>query len=303
MDIGIDIGGSHIGVGLIGPSGKIIKVQERYLKDNKGLDNRAYIVEQIVSILEKWNLENEAKIERIGIGAPGNIQDDEIKYSVNLGLYNFNLVAELKKYFPEAKIKILNDAKCAALAEKRWGSLKSYDDCIFLCLGTGIGGAAFYNGELVKPNRSAGFEYGHMVIEKDGRTCKCGSKGCFEQYASMRRFKEDVKEALNLEDSIVGNKLLNIVNQNMNIDPVKTIINNYIKDLCIGISNIVNILEPQVICLGGGFVKYKNILFQKLRNEFYNSKNLFYKENKPELVLAELGNDAGMIGSILIFDN
>ncbi len=303
MDIGIDIGGSHIGVGLIGPNGKIIKVQERYIKDNKSLDNRAYIVEQIVSILKKWNLENESKIDHIGIGAPGNVQDDEIKYSVNLGLYNFKLAVELKDHFPEAKIKILNDAKCAALAEKRWGSLKSFDDCIFLCLGTGIGGAAFYNGKLVKPKRSAGFEYGHMVIEKDGRQCKCGTKGCFEQYASMRRFKNDVKEALNLDDTIVGSKLLNIVNENMNIEPVKSIINNYIRDLCIGISNIVNILEPQAICLGGGFVKYKNILFQKFKNEFYKSENLFYKENKPEVVLAELGNDAGMIGSTLIFDN
>ena len=77
-------------------------------------------------------------------------------------------------------MQIKNDAKCAALAEKNYGSMKKYDDCIFLCLGTGIGGAAFLKGELLEPKRFSGFEFGHMIINKNGKECSCGKKGCFE---------------------------------------------------------------------------------------------------------------------------
>lgn len=303
MDVGIDIGGSHIGVGLIDSNGNIIKVQERYIKNNIYLDVKEFIVREIVSIIKYWNNIDGIDIEKIGIGAPGIILNNEIKCSVNLGIYNFNLSSELKKHFQNVEIKILNDAKCAAIAEKKLGNLKSFDDCIFICLGTGIGGAAFYNGKFIEPKRNAGFEYGHMIIKKDGLQCKCGNRGCFEQYASMRKFKNSVRQSLGLNEFIDGNKLLNIVKNNMNTNPVKNIINEYIEDLCIGISNIVNILEPQAICLGGGFVKYKDVLFDKFKDEFSKSKNLFYKEKLPEIVLAKLGNNAGMIGSVLGFES
>ena len=96
----------------------------------------------------------------------------------------------LNEYYG-TKIVLKNDAKCASLAEKKFGALKDYKDSVFLCLGTGIGGATFYNGKLVEPKRAAGSEFGHMIIKKDGITCNCGNKGCFERYASIRAFKEN----------------------------------------------------------------------------------------------------------------
>ena len=196
----------------------------------------------------------------------------------------------------------MNDAKCAALAEKKWGSLKEHDDCIFLCLGTGVGGAAFYEGKLVKPRAFSGFEIGHMIIKKDGKPCKCGSNGCFEQYASMKYFKDTIKQKLNLNADIEGQELYNIITNNIKSKEVEVIIDEYINSVCTGLTNLTNILEPQAICLGGGFVKYERILLNKLKETFENSKDIFYKEHIPELVVASFGNDAGMIGSTLILD-
>ena len=115
----------------------------------------------------------------------------------------------------------------------------------------------------------------------------------------MRRFKNDIRYNLNLPENTDGEELLNIVKNNQANPIVKEIIDEYIENLCIGISNIVDILEPQAICIGGGFSYYKEIFLEKFINEFYNADYVFYKENMPKIVIAELGNDAGIIGSAL----
>lgn len=302
MRIGIDIGGSHIGIGLIDSNGEIIKKHENYLSEcPKEITADEFIICKIVSTLVKWQDEG-IEIKEIGIGAPGIICENKIVSSVNLGLYDFDIVGRIKETFPDAAIKVINDAKCAALTEKKLGSLKQYDDCIFLCLGTGIGGAGFYDGKLITPRRCAGFEFGHIVIEKNGRECKCGSFGCFEQYCSMRAFKKQIRAALNIDESINGDEFRELIKSNLEAEAVVEIINEFVRNLCIGIASIVNILEPQAICIGGGFVKYKDILFDRFKEEFASSRELFYKSNVPKIVLAEHGNDAGMIGSALCFD-
>ena len=302
MRVGIDIGGSHVGVGLVDSDGKVVKIEERYLRDRNTESAEEYILNEIISILTIWRNENHIEFSEIGVGAPGIIRDNEIVKSINLGMYNFKIGDEIKKSFPDVNVKVMNDAKCAALAEKKWGSLKDFDDCMFLCLGTGIGGATFYDGKLVNPKRCAGFEIGHMIIEKDGRPCKCGSNGCFEQYGSMKHFKRIIKERLGIDESIDGGELRDIIRQNIDSDIVKNTIDEFIGYVCTGLTNLVNILEPQAICLGGGFVKYEDILFDKLKESFRNSKDIFYKENIPELVMASFGNDAGIMGSTLLFD-
>lgn len=299
MRVGIDIGGSHIGIGLFDADGNMVKIYEKYIKDREAMSAQEFIIYEITQCLNTWKKEGNIEITSIGIGAPGIICNNVIVSSVNLGIKDFKIKDELCKAFPEAEIKVLNDAKCAALAEKEQGSLQDFDDCLFLCLGTGIGGAAFYDGKLVKPNRCAGFEIGHMIIEKNGRACKCGSSGCYEQYGSMRCFKRTIKERLGLSDNIDGAELRDIIRARISDGVVKNTIDEYANYVCIGLTNLVNILEPQAICLGGGFVKYRDILFDKVLEKFNNSKDMFYKENKPEIVLAELGNDAGMIGAAL----
>ena len=299
MRIGIDIGGSHIGIGLVDINGKIIEKEEKNIIWDKCFDIKKFIETEIITVITNWATEKNYNIESIGIGIPGIVKDGEVKYSVNLGISDYNLEKILKKHFQQYNIKIKNDAKCAGLAEKKIGALKTYGDCIFICLGTGIGGAAFYNNELIIPNRSSGFEFGHMIIQRDGEPCRCGSKGCFENYGSMRRFKNDIRSVLHLSNEIEGEELLNILKNNIDNGEIKKVIENYIINLCIGISNIVDILEPEAICIGGGFSYYKDILLEQFKKEFYTSKYIFYKKNMPEIVIAELGNDAGIIGSAL----
>ena len=138
-----------------------------------------------------------------------------------------------------------------------------------------------------------------MIIQRNGELCRCGSKGCFEIYGSMKKLKHDFRECLNFSEEIDGEELLNSVKANLQNEKIVNVINEYIKNLCIGISNIVNLLEPEAICIGGSFVYYKDILLEKLKIELYNNDYIFYKETMPQIVVAELGNDAGIIGSAL----
>lgn len=299
MNIGIDIGGSHIGIGLVTPDGKILKKVEKNITENERKEIKVFLIQTIVNVLKNWEQEYDSAIVKIGIGIPGIVKNNVVEYSVNLGLNNWNLKSELQPFFPDTNISIKNDAKCAGLAEKKLGALQNYEDCIFICLGTGIGGAAFYKNELIIPKRSSGFEFGHMILQRDGVSCRCGSQGCFEMYGSMRRFKSDIKQVMNIDKSIEGKELHDIVKSKIDSDYVKNVISGYVENLSIGISNIIDVLEPEAICIGGSFAYYEDILLEKLREELCGSKYIFYKEDMPKIIVASLGNDAGIIGSAL----
>ena len=120
------------------------------------------------------------------------------------------MFGNLRNYF-SCPINIRNDAKCAAVAEKTYGSMKDYDDAVFLTLGTGIGGAVFMGGKLLEPKRYSGFEIGHMVVNKGGRLCSCGKRGCFETYASIKALKMKVTETLDMDSDISGQYLREVV--------------------------------------------------------------------------------------------
>ena len=195
MKIGIDVGGSHIGLGLVNKEGKLILKKEKDY-EKKESDMSSIVLETIVKLIKELIEKNAVKkenIESIGIAFPGTVSETSVIKAENLGIENLEIVTELRKKF-NLPIYIENDAKCAAIAEKEFGSLKKYDDALFLIIGTGVGGAVFLDGKLLKPKRYSGFEVGHMVINKDGIKCNCGRKGCFETYCSMRRLKEKISK-------------------------------------------------------------------------------------------------------------
>jgi len=299
MKIGIDIGGSHISVGLINETGKIICKSETDINNKLNEEDFSKIlINTIIENIEKV-LENSktdiTKIKLIGIAVPGMVSKTSIIKAENLHIKNLNIVEEINKYF-NIPIKLRNDAKCAALAEKEYGSLKKAKDAIFLTLGTGIGGAIFLNGELLVPKKYEGFELGHITIERNGLECNCGRKGCFEKYASMRALKEKIAKILGKKD-ITGEELKNIL-ENLNDIEINKIVDEYIDNLCIGIASLINIFEPEVISLGGSFAYYEKTLLNKfvLRLE---KEELFNKNNLPKIKLAKLKNDAGIIGAVL----
>ena len=300
MKIGIDIGGSHIGIGLISDGGRILEKIETELTNNNEEEHEKKIVqiiiEQINILLEKAKV-NIKQIELIGIAVPGTVSEMHIVKAENLHIKNFNIVSEINKYY-NLKIQLRNDAKCAAMAEKEYGSLKKVDDAIFLTIGTGIGGAVFLGGELLKPKRYEGFEIGHMVIEKNGIKCNCKRKGCFEKYASMKALKDKIKEVYN-NQNLTSKEIYNILVENKDDEKFSKIIDEYIENLSIGIENLINIFEPEKISLGGSFVYYKDIFLDKLEKKLQEEDATFNTYKRNTVIVAKLKNDAGIIGATL----
>lgn len=300
MNIGIDVGGSHIGVGVVNDNGIIIYKKEKdyeiHLEDMSKIVLNI-IIELIQELIQDNNICID-EIDSIGIAIPGTVSNGIIVRAENLGIENFKIEKEIKKVF-DLPVYLQNDAKCAAIAEKEFGSLKGYEDAMFLIVGTGVGGAVFLNNKLLKPKRYSGFEVGHIVIDRNGEKCNCGRKGCFEVYASMKRFKEKIKNEFDLLD-IDGKNIKEFMIQNKENEKLEKIINTYIDDLASGIINLVNIFEPQVISIGGSFAYYEELLLRRLEKRIIESQELFNRDGEiPKLVVAELKNDAGIIGAAM----
>ena len=300
MKIGIDLGGSHIGIGII-EKAKIVDIREKNFdrEDRKNIKQTIlFSIQKLIEELLKANNLEIRDIELIGIAAPGTISDGVIVKAGNLNVENFELVSELKKIY-NIPIKIRNDGKCAALAEKIYGSMKEYDDCVFINIGTGIGGAAFLEGKLLEPKRYSGFEFGHMVLNRNGRLCSCGKQGCFEAYASIKALKMKVTETLDVDSDISGQYLREQLL--IKDDPgVKEDIEVFLDYMKIGISNLIDIFEPEVVCLGGSFAYYEgNPVLDKLIEKLHSKNATFNGGQLPKIVTADLKNDAGIIGAVV----
>lgn len=295
MKIGIDIGGSHIALGLVDNNINILSKKEHDWTKEEKINFFENIEKYCKKFIKEIKEENDICIESIGIGYPyknilnGIIYKDSEKINLPDILFKeFNIQTYLK-----------NDVKCSALCEKKIGNLNKYDNCIFLTLGTGIGGAYFYKNELVKPNKFQGFEIGHMIIRKNGRQCKCGQKGCFEEYASMRVFRKDICKLFNLE-KIDSYKMFEILEVQEKQEEVDKIIEDYIQYLSVGISNIINIFEPDAICIGGSFTYYAPIFMDRLKQKLREN---FKGRDIPEILTAKYENDAGIIGASMLDSN
>jgi len=295
MKIGIDMGGSHVAIGIVNENGKII---EKFEKDIKTVGDQAkaeistYIIEIISKIKENHN------IEKIGIGSPGTPRDGVLTNLINLKIKEFYISSILMEHF-DIPVLLKNDAKCAGLAEKTYGALKEYQDAVFLCLGTGIGASVFMNGKELKPIQNPGMEIGHMVIDKNGIKCNCGKTGCFETLCSVKRLKDKLIDEMNLSKEVSSKELLEILKWRAKEENIKKILEEYIDNLNIGLSNIIDIFAPQAICLGGGFVYFEEILYKPFLEKYYNERKSFYKDRIPDIKLALLGNDAGIIGATI----
>lgn len=295
MKIGIDLGGSHIAIGVVDNKGFIIeKIEKRLMqKEKKNIKNsiESYIINNVKELTNKY------RVTEIGIAVPGTINGTEIVKSVNLGVENYNLVQNLKKEI-DLPIKIKNDAKCAAIAEAKIGALKQYKRSVFLTLGTGIGGAVVIDGNLLNTGDLPGCEFGHMIIQKDGIKCNCGKNGCFEKYASMKAFKTNLRKALGLDEATRGQELLDMIRKNPEDEKINVVVDEFIEYLSIGISNLVNVFEPEAIGIGGSFVYFADVLLERLKQNIKNKEYLFNEREELIIVPAALGNDAGIIGSV-----
>ena len=293
LKIGIDLGGSHIAVGIITEKGRIIQKEEQniiYSKERE--DIKQIIFNKILSLTNSVLKSSQVPIfviEEIGIGVPGIIENNIVKKCDKYKIYNWDLAKILEEYY-QIPVKLQNDALCAAKAEKEYGNLKEGKRGVFICFGTGIGGATIIKEEVIPS------EFGHMVIEKDGNLCNCGKRGCFETYSSMNAFKNKIIEVLGINVDATSEDILKFLIKNKDDESANKYIDEYINTLCIGLSNIINIINPEQICIGGSFTYFEDILYKRLLEKV---QLISYQFDKPKIVLAKLKNDAGIIGAIL----
>ena len=309
--IGIDLGGTNIAVGIVDDEHKIV-----VKKSTPTLAKRP--AEEIVADMARVCLEAcaELKIDikdiaNIGIASPGiaNPVNGCVEYANNLPFLRFPIVKLLADGLgiDRSVIKIANDANAAAWGEAVAGAAKGSANSIMVTLGTGVGGGIIINNKILVGFNSAAGEIGHIVIEQDGAPCGCGRRGCWEAYSSatalIRMTKEAVEEckktgrytSMLKAERISGRTACDAMRAG---DEVGTeVYNKYVKYLATGITNLVNIFQPEVISLGGGVSNEGQSLIDAItplvRAEQYGCDVVAL----TQLRIATLGNDAGIIGA------
>lgn len=311
--IGVDLGGTNIAAAIVDDQGKILK---------KGsvptLADRSYepIIKDMAMLCKDLISEmgiTEDDIISVGIGSPGiaNSETGIIEYSNNIHFKDTPIAEEFKKYLNKP-VYVANDANVAAYGEYISGAGAVYKDLVAITLGTGVGGGVILNGVMLEGSFFAGAELGHTVIVAGGEGCSCGRKGCWESYSSATALiREAKKAAINNPDSMLNELIdgdLNNMNAKVPFDAAQAgdvvaqeVIDTYIHYLAIGLVNIICIFQPEVIVLGGGVSAQKDNLIkplvEKMIDEIYGGRENF----KTEVKVAELGNDAGIIGAAMLY--
>lgn len=309
--IGIDLGGTNIAVGAVDPSGKILTTFSV-----KTLAARPYqsIVKDmafcISRILEKLSL-TEADICSIGIGIPGlaNAKEEKVIFCTNLGWKDIPLGAELKKYYNKP-VFIDNDATVAGYAEYIAGVSKNTTSSVFLTLGTGVGSAIILNGKPYSGFHGVAGELGHTTLVAGGVPCSCGNQGCLERYCSATAIIRMAKEACALKPETailqktggdpnrIGAKT--VIDSAKEGDPVAVkVFDDYCHYLSYSIVNITHTLDPEMVILGGGVSHAGTFLLDRV-NELVPGMLLYKTLPYPQICLARLGNEAGIIGAAML---
>ena len=310
--VGIDLGGTNIAVGVVNDKYEIIGEGKR--KTNAPRPAEAIcddIAAATFDAIKNAGISID-DVECIGIGAPGSINPKTgvIGFSNNLGFNNVPMVELLENRIGK-KIYIDNDANAAALGEMIAGAGKGTENFVAITLGTGVGGCTIINGKMLLGSNFAGGELGHTVIVHNGAQCTCGRKGCFEAYASATGLIRLTKEKMELcKDS----KMWEIVNGNIDSVNGRTafdamrmddkagteVVDAYCDYLACGITNIINVFQPEVLCIGGGVSKEGDNILNRINKVVVDerfSKNI---ERQTIIKTAVLGNDAGIIGAAML---
>lgn len=279
--LGADIGGTTVKVGLFTPENGLIETEifPTPLSDVQKL------IDELKPYVTKW------QPDLIGIGSAGSIHTDTgLVYAGNLDWWGVPL-RELAEKTLKKPVWVDNDAQAALMAEVYDGECRGKDTCIYLTLGTGIGGAAIINGQPWRGHNNIALELGHMITHADGLPCTCTRRGCFEAYASARA----------LERMAGGLRVMDIIDRAKSGDPEMTAVwDRYMHELGIGLNNIISIFSPQVIVLGGGLSKAGDFLIESASAALHK-----IIERRPEafsgkITAASHGNEAGMIGAAML---
>ncbi len=312
--IGVDLGGTNIAVGLCDENLNI--VEKASVPTNA--EREGELIVKDMALLAKKLIEKNGltldDIEYAGIATPGsaNVETGIVEYANNLHFLNFPIADLFKKYLPVKKVLIANDANAAALAEALVGAAKGTKSSVMITLGTGVGGGVILGGKIFAGGLNcAGTELGHTVIVAGGRQCSCGRRGCWEAYSSATGLTNATKDKMvELEKKGIPSLLFDETEKEGKTSARtafnamrggdkygKMLVDEYIAYLAEGITNMINIFQPEVLSIGGGVCNEKEYLTKPLIEIVERDQYTRTNPNKTKIVIAKLGNDAGIIGA------
>lgn len=315
--IGVDLGGTNIAVGIVNQNYEIVKKGSVPTKPERGADA---IIADMASLSRKLIAEADISLSDVkyaGVATPGtaNSKTGVVEYANNVPFDKYPLADKLSALLGGMPVYIENDANAAAKAEAIAGVAVGAPISVMITLGTGLGGGIVIDGKVYSGFNFAGGELGHTVIEKDGKPCTCGRRGCWEAYSSATGLVNMTKEHLlaareagrkTMIEDMIGGDLSKIsartaFNAQKEGDEVGIeTVNEYISYLACGIVNLINIFQPNVLVIGGGVCHEGENLLRPLLEKVYSETYSREGTPKTEIKLAKLGNDAGIIGAAVL---
>ena len=312
--LGIDLGGTNIVAGIVDAEGHILSkttCKTRAPRPAQAIaDDMAAVARQAVADAGLAL----GDLEWAGIGCPGCVDRDSgvIVHAANLAFYGVPLL-ELMQDRLGLRVLLENDANAAAFGELVAGAGREQHprSMVAITLGTGVGSGIVLDGKLFSGSNHAGGEMGHMVIEKDGRPCTCGRRGCFEAYASATGLIIMTQEAMRADPGSAMWELcggdLEQVSGRTAFDAMRrgdrtgsTVVEEYLGYLACGVINVINIFQPELVCIGGGISKEGETLLAPIRARIAQEDFARFSPKRTKVVIAQLGSDAGLIGAALL---
>ena len=308
--IGVDLGGTNIAVGLVDTENKVIdKISCKTNLPRPADELERAIAQQCITLAEKNGLSLKTDIAWVGIGTPGSVDSSTgyVEFNANFGYHQWELKQDMEMLLP-CPVYVENDANAAAYGEYIAGGAQGAKSAVVITLGTGIGSGIIIDGKIFSGFNYAGAELGHTVIVKNGRPCMCGRHGCWEKYASARALSEDTCAAMELHKDNMMWKMVNgdlsRVNAKTAFDAMragdalaKQVVDTFLEYVACGIVNVINIFQPEILCIGGGVSKEGDALLVPLRKLVDQEDFARTNAVRTRIVTAKLFNDAGIVGA------
>ncbi|MBE6618993.1 MAG: ROK family protein [Ruminococcaceae bacterium] len=308
--LGIDLGGTNIAVGVVNENNEIVlkgsvpTLAEREI--SLVIDDMAALCLKLIADAGL----SVSDIAHAGVASPGTVNPETgvVVYANNLKMNHVPLAKMLSERTGIKDVFLANDADAAAFGEAVAGAAKGARDSVMITLGTGVGGGIIIDGKIYSGFNHAGGELGHIVIEKDGRPCSCGRKGCWEAYSSATGLVKMTKEKM---EECPDSKMWDVSEGKLEKAGGKTafkaarlgdkagkeVVDTYVSYLACGLTNIINIFQPEILSIGGGVCNEGDYLLDPVKKIIFSE--CYSRDGVPqtEIRIAKLGNDAGIIGA------
>ena len=313
LQVGFDIGGTNIAVGAVDENHRIVARRDvRFPTGEPYADTVVLMADLVRELAAELNIDCNA-FQSIGIAVPGSIDRSrtQLLHAYNLQYHNVPLRACVRTHFPNIPVFLANDADAAALAELHAGAFYGKQTAVLITLGTGIGGGLILGGRMFYGGMGNGVELGHMVLQQGGTLCTCGTRGCIETLCTAiwlqqqgRRAVIDYPTAM-LYTETGGD--INRVTAKLVIDCAKAgdaiardIFTHYVDQLGSMVASCIHFIDPETIAIGGGVSHAGEFLLAPLRK---NVQKKCYYDRCGEIVAAQMGNDAGIVGAAMLARN